>query len=124
MAQGYVKCRGRPSHHLNAAMWQSNKGGMMVDRNGLIIGGIVLVSVTLYFDIHLYLFDRPEYLIRRSAEKHVEAQFAYRDYKECKTVGYRDHRCNHFKALYIEKMGEYEQTQSQLDAEIIRNRRK
>lgn len=94
----------------------------MVDKNELIIGGIALVTVAIYFDIHLYLFDRPEYLIRRSAEKHVEAEFAYRDYKECKTIGYRDDRCNHFKALYIEKMGEYEQIQFQLDAEIIRNR--
>ncbi|HFG1959398.1 TPA: hypothetical protein ACGF6D_003524 [Vibrio cholerae] len=95
----------------------------MVDKNWIIIGGIAVVSVAMNFDFHLYLFDKPEYLIRRSAEKHVEAEFAYRDYKECKTIGYRDDRCNHFKALYVEKMGEYEQIQSQLDAEIIRNRK-
>ena len=83
---------------------------------------VALAVVALLFDWHLYLFDRPEYLIRRAAEKCVAAEMAVADYNECRTVGYRDKRCEYFRALYVERHGECAAAHAAVDAEGYRRR--
>lgn len=94
----------------------------METRTKLILATAVLAVLTITFDWHLYLFDRPKYLIRKSVQKCVSAEMANTDYYECKTVGFRDKRCEYFRATYIEKAGECEAAQAALDAEVYRHR--
>ena len=94
----------------------------MESRTKIIVACIVLGILALMFDWHLYLFDRAEYLVRRAAEKCTEATMARSDLHVCRTVGYRDQRCDYLKAYYIEKFGECEAAEAALDAEAIRRR--
>jgi hypothetical protein len=93
-------------------------------KNRFILGAMIVGIISVYFDFYFYLFNKPEYLINKAASKEVEAKFAYKDYKECKTIGYRDHRCNSFEAIYIEKLGESDEANARLEAEAIRRRHK
>lgn len=94
----------------------------METRAKVILVGIALLIVAFAFNCHLYLFDRPEYLACKSAEKCAAAEMANSDYHECRTVGYRDERCSHFRAIYIEKLGACEAARDALDAEAYRRR--
>ena len=80
------------------------------------------VGLALQVALGLYLFDRPQYLIRRAAEKCTAAEMAKADYHVCRTVGYRDERCEYFGALYIERAGECEAADAAVDAEAYRRR--
>lgn len=94
----------------------------METRTKLIVAAIVLAVVALAFDWHLYLFDRPKYLIRKSAKKCAVAEMANADYYNCKTVGYRDKRCEFLRATYIEKAGDCYAARAALEAEAYRRR--
>jgi hypothetical protein len=65
---------------------------------------VALAVVALLFDWHLYLFDRPEYLIRRAAEKCVAAEMAAADYNECKPLDIGTSAANIFELFMSSDM--------------------
>ena len=44
-------------------------GRMYGDKNRLILGEMIVGIVSVYFNFHLYLFNKPEYLINKAASK-------------------------------------------------------
>ncbi len=95
----------------------------MSKKEKVIVAVVLLTLMMFAFDLHMYIFDRPSYLIKKASNIYVEAQVDYKDYRACRKSGYKDHRCNYLKASYLEKMGEYDQIQALLYAEAVRNRK-
>ena len=83
---------------------------------------IAFIVLALALDWNLYLFDRLQYLNRRAVEICTAAKMTTADYHECKTVGYRDKRCELLKALFVEQTGECLAAEAAIDAEEIRRR--
>lgn len=94
----------------------------METRTKVILAAILLAVAALAFDWHLYIFDRPKYLIRESVEKCMAADGVKDDYQECRTKGYPDKHCEYFRALYIEKAYECRAAEAALTAEAYRRR--
>lgn len=84
----------------------------MKTRTKAIIGAFTFVILALAFDVHLYLFDRQEYLLRKEAEQCANAEMAARDYQECLTIGWQDKRCNVQKAEHTELAGKCDAAQA------------
>ena len=81
----------------------------------------MIAVIAIEFDLHLYVFDRVAYLIKRHVEKCVAATMANSDFNDCRTIGFQDERCLQFKAIYVARAGECEAARIVLDAEIDRH---
>ena len=83
---------------------------------------ILITCVVLEFNIHLYFYDRFDYLNRKSAKICTEAEFIAVEGQECRrnAAGAKTKTCEYLRAEYYEKHGECEASIAAIDAEIIR----
>ena len=80
---------------------------------------IAVISFTL-----LSSCDQASRLINKAAKKCAAAELEWDVYRSCRTSGYKDHRCESFRATAVKKDGECEAARAAVDAEALRQRAK